>query len=290
MSANGGLSEVVSGGISERKRTGVPVGVVLSWCWKLVKRRLSPGCPLFHDGDLYCQLAAKYLPLDTQNIVVPRQVELPCGVGGCSQVFTCLQTYESHYNSCHRNTCSQCRRVFPSAHLLDVHILESHDVMFKLLAQKQDMYQCLVESCPEKFSDSETRRHHMIKTHRYPANYRFDRRKKAQKAKNQVNLSSDMVIMETDIPLDARRETKNGSSEAMDVTGSAGSSRMFSYKVPKDICFGAGSSRGFISGRGRGRGGRRGSRPKHWHQQHRGPDTAVDIESVDMAELVDALT
>ena len=47
--------------------------------------------------------------------------------------------YESHYNSVHKNVCSICRRFYPTNHLLDIHLLEWHDSMFELLAEKQPM-------------------------------------------------------------------------------------------------------------------------------------------------------
>jgi hypothetical protein len=35
--------------------------------------------------------------------------------------------YESHYNQAHTNRCLECRKNFPSEHLLTVHIEEFHD-------------------------------------------------------------------------------------------------------------------------------------------------------------------
>ena len=47
--------------------------------------------------------------------------------------------YELHYNSTHRNVCSECHRSFPSDYLLDIHILEWHDSMFTMMAQSKAM-------------------------------------------------------------------------------------------------------------------------------------------------------
>lgn len=52
-------------------------------------------------------------------------------------------SYELHYNSTHRNACSQCKRNFPTSHLLDIHLLEWHDSMFDLLASKSPMVRTL---------------------------------------------------------------------------------------------------------------------------------------------------
>lgn len=52
-------------------------------------------------------------------------------------------SYELHYNSTHRNACSQCKRNFPTSHLQDIHLLEWHDSMFDLLASKSPMVRTL---------------------------------------------------------------------------------------------------------------------------------------------------
>ena len=65
--------------------------------------------------------------------------EFGCHISGCSQRFRSVEEYEHHYNSLHRHVCSACRRSFPSARLLDVHIEEWHDPVFNILSQSQDM-------------------------------------------------------------------------------------------------------------------------------------------------------
>lgn len=65
--------------------------------------------------------------------------EFTCQVAGCCQVFDVLEAYEHHYHALHRNVCSFCKRAFPSGHLLDTHILEWHDSLFQILAERQDM-------------------------------------------------------------------------------------------------------------------------------------------------------
>ena len=37
------------------------------------------------------------------------------------------------------HSCEECRRVYPSGRLLELHILESHDTLFKLMAANQNM-------------------------------------------------------------------------------------------------------------------------------------------------------
>lgn len=65
--------------------------------------------------------------------------EFTCQVAGCCQAFDALEDYEHHYHTLHGNVCSSCKRAFPSGHLLDTHILEWHDSLFQILAERQDM-------------------------------------------------------------------------------------------------------------------------------------------------------
>lgn len=262
----------------DEMKNNVGKKVALAWSWKIVKRRLGPDAELFQEGDLYCKLAAKYIPLDTwKDLQSNRFEQFCCGLANCTQTFDSLSKYESHYNSCHRNVCQTCHRILPSAHLLDLHILETHDVMFTILAEKQDMYQCLLESCSQKFRETMARRDHMVKVHKYPSNYRYDRseHKRAKKNSSKIDVPE---TMETESTADGKLEQNVPTS-----------GRIFSYKVPKIISFGQGASRGFLGGRGRGRGKQ--SKKKHWHNMDTGDkNTIVDINNVDMSELSDALS
>ncbi|XP_073096185.1 zinc finger protein 511 isoform X3 [Manis javanica] len=136
---------------------------------------------LFEDGDvqrhLYLQDVLTQVAAAPER---PRVPEFTCQVAGCCQVFDALEDYEHHYHTLHRNVCSFCKRTFPSGHLLDTHILEWHDSLFQVLSERQDMYQCLVEGCPDKFKTSRDRKDHLVRRHLYPADYRFDKPRKSR--------------------------------------------------------------------------------------------------------------
>uniref|UniRef100_A0A4X2KWQ1 C2H2-type domain-containing protein n=1 Tax=Vombatus ursinus TaxID=29139 RepID=A0A4X2KWQ1_VOMUR len=132
------------------------------------------------DGDV--QRHAYLQDVITQVSQVPerpRVAAFGCHVAGCQQEFGSLEAYEHHYRSLHTHVCSVCRRSFPSAHLLDVHILEWHDSLFQLLAERQSMHRCLVEGCPDRFRGSRERKEHLVRAHRYPPDFRFDQPRKA---------------------------------------------------------------------------------------------------------------
>lgn len=46
--------------------------------------------------------------------------------------FASYDDYEAHYNSFHTNRCLECRKNFPSQHLLGVHIEECHDPIVRV--------------------------------------------------------------------------------------------------------------------------------------------------------------
>ncbi|XP_050416243.1 zinc finger protein 511 [Patella vulgata] len=254
---------------------------IFKWRWYPVKRRLQPEHILFEAGDKACHQGSKIIPIDNANSddYIEKIPIFPCSITGCGEVFDNISRYESHYNTLHRNICTVCRRVFPSNYLLEIHLQEWHDAMFEILAAKQNMYQCLVEHCLEKFKSCKQRKKHMVELHHMPANYRFDKVKKNRKAQNAASKADEKNI-KNDYGI-VQQENKCMEDEESKTTGSA--KRIFSYKVPKNICFGQGSARGF-SRPGRGRG-------KHWHQTHKPTDkkTTVNIENIVMTDLTDAL-
>uniref|UniRef100_A0A3B4XY34 Zinc finger protein 511 n=2 Tax=Seriola lalandi dorsalis TaxID=1841481 RepID=A0A3B4XY34_SERLL len=134
---------------------------------------------LFEDGDIHRHMYLQDLySSGADDKPTPSVSEFACHISGCSAVFSTLEEYEHHYNSLHRHVCCSCRRSLPSARLLDIHIQEWHDSLFTILAQRQDMYQCLVEGCGQKFRTSKHRKDHLIRIHKYPPDFRFDKTKK----------------------------------------------------------------------------------------------------------------
>ncbi|XP_012516146.1 PREDICTED: zinc finger protein 511 isoform X1 [Propithecus coquereli] len=140
------------------------------------------------------------------------------------------------------------RRAFPSGHLLDAHILEWHDSLFQILSERQDMYQCLVEGCTEKFKTSKARKDHLVRLHLYPADFRFD---KPQKGSGPATPGASRHTAIKALGDD--REQSEG--EAMEVCSEpaapspapAGGRWTYSQRIPSTICFGQGASRGFKS-------------------------------------------
>ncbi|XP_020324179.1 zinc finger protein 511 isoform X2 [Oncorhynchus kisutch] len=139
---------------------------------------------LFEDGDIHRHLYLQNLSTcPAYDSPTARQCEFRCYISGCSQVFSTVEDYEHHYNTLHRHVCSSCQRSLPSARLLDIHIQEWHDSLFSILAERQDMYQCLVEGCGSKFRTRDQRKDHMIKIHKYPSDFMFDKVKRIKNIK-----------------------------------------------------------------------------------------------------------
>lgn len=64
------------------------------------------------------------------------QCSLPGHVQGLS--FTSYSDYEKHYNQAHTNRCLECRKNFPSSHILNLHIQEHHDALTELRRENGD--------------------------------------------------------------------------------------------------------------------------------------------------------
>ncbi|XP_072533101.1 zinc finger protein 511 isoform X2 [Salminus brasiliensis] len=215
---------------------------------------------LFEDGDVHRHLYLQDLVTTlTDEPQAPHVSEFRCHITGCKQLFDTLEGYEHHYNSLHRHVCSNCKRSFPSNRLLDIHILEWHDSLFQVMAEKQCMYQCLVEGCGLKFQTSKERKDHLITAHSYPSDFRFDRSKKMKRTKEKRAPQQRKDCM----AVSGRVVSQHGEAEnceSMDISLPQESERQefapsqqtkprYTYKVPSSICFGQGSVRGFRGGR-----------------------------------------
>ncbi|NXN31937.1 ZN511 protein, partial [Nycticryphes semicollaris] len=221
--------------------------------------RLGPHHPLLEDGDVHRHLYLQGVLTSLAEVAErPKVSEFSCHISGCCQVFDTLEGYEHHYNTLHRNVCSFCKRSFPSGHLLDIHILEWHDSLFQIMAEKENMYKCLVEGCAEKFKSSKDRKDHLVTVHLYPADFRFDRPKKVQSGPKHV---SSPVKLGAGVPMDVSVETlepftgdpaETGRGENMEIPQPAASPGLeapekwhYKSRIPSTICFGQGATRGF---------------------------------------------
>ncbi|SPJ72981.1 uncharacterized protein FTOL_02710 [Fusarium torulosum] len=88
--------------------------------------------------------------------------------------FRSYDEYEVHYNKTHTNRCLECRKNFPSEHLLNVHIEECHDPLVTVKKEQgEHTYSCFVEGCERKCMTHQKRRMHLIDKHMYPKNFFF---------------------------------------------------------------------------------------------------------------------
>nr|CAD7460253.1 unnamed protein product [Timema tahoe] len=177
---------------------------------------------LFNEGDQICKPLQRLGVFDIDDEELCHEIDIhnfcrihfrvprfTCHVPGCQIDFTSVMDYEVHYNSIHRYLCVECKKCLPSPHLLDLHVAECHDSFFQTLAERKPMhhqsrpqqqsyflitflhldkyskyeYQCYVETCESKFSNTDERRKHCIEIHNYPADFRFDRVPKSKKPK-----------------------------------------------------------------------------------------------------------
>ncbi|NXA42391.1 ZN511 protein, partial [Eudromia elegans] len=208
------------------------------------------------DGDVHRHLYLQDVLTSVSEVAErPKVSEFGCHVPGCCQLFDTLQGYEHHYNALHRNVCSSCKRSFPSGRLLDIHLSEWHDSLFQVLAEKQNMYKCLVEGCTEKFKSSKDRKEHLVTVHLYPADFRFDKPKKSKGGpKHETAPTKQDTGALMDVSTEASEQFQADSmeidpSEGMEVPLPAPNplpeKRFYKSRIPSTICFGQGATRGF---------------------------------------------
>ncbi|KAG8434941.1 hypothetical protein GDO86_013053 [Hymenochirus boettgeri] len=208
----------------------------------------------FEDGDVHRHLYIQDLLTSIGEVTERSKLsEFCCQTAGCTHVFDTLESYEHHYNTMHSNVCSTCKRSFPTARLLDIHILEWHDSLFQIMAEKGNMYQCLVEGCEEKFKASMDRKNHLIKIHCYPSDFRFNKtKKKKRKNKQECSPRKDIdmeVVIEEGCSMESMDECSllptDGTSNCLITKNRPLNNVHTNHKVPSTICFGHGSVRGF---------------------------------------------
>lgn len=207
------------------------VNAIPTWSYTPLKRTLSSEDPFFQEGELFCNVLRQQLDNSEEVDNLIQRADFKCDIPGCGEWFSGVPSYEAHYNSLHRHSCQKCQRSFPSTHLLEIHVLENHDTLFSMIATRKNLYRCLVESCPDKFSSDEERKDHLISFHKYPSDFRFNRPSRQQrKYKSACSRQSADEVMDTSHIPQAAESSANITQK---------------QRLPRTICFGRGSTKVF---------------------------------------------
>ena len=176
-----------------------------AWSFQRKPRFFKPDDEFFHDGNMACFSETKHIVqeeeldqiskmLSNTDIKHPGEI-LTCDIKGCKETFKTTKAFELHHSNAHKFTCDECKRNFPSNFLLDVHLTETHDTMFDIKIERGEAaFRCLVGACAERFKNEKTRLKHLIEEHKYPSDFRFnkkprERNKKAAKKGTDKSLS-----------------------------------------------------------------------------------------------------
>lgn len=135
-------------------------------------------------------------PLSELTVSNSSSQKIICDIITCKQEFDSVTAFNSHYNTNHRHTCDECKKVLPTPHLLDLHLSETHDSFFAVAALKKPMYSCYLETCNHKSQNDKERKDHCIKSHNFPPNFRFSGNKR--KPKKNKKASENENSMEID--------------------------------------------------------------------------------------------
>ncbi|KAJ4304081.1 hypothetical protein N0V88_001691 [Collariella sp. IMI 366227] len=132
--------------------------------------------PDTNNGGDPSQPAAKIAGLDLSDNDDAKSIHMRCSLPPHKEplIFSSYSEYETHYRDQHTNRCLECRKNFPSAHLLSLHIEEMHDSFVQVKREKGERtYSCFVEMCDRKCSTPQKRKMHLVDKHMYPKNYFF---------------------------------------------------------------------------------------------------------------------
>ncbi|KAK5990255.1 Zinc finger protein [Cladobotryum mycophilum] len=121
----------------------------------------------FTDSNVEIRHVSKITELDSAVTDEQDEFAMRCSLPPHKEPlgFRFYSDYEAHYQNFHTNRCLECRKNFPTEHLLGVHIEECHDPLAK--------YSCFVEGCDRKCMTPQKRRLHLIDKHLYPKNFFF---------------------------------------------------------------------------------------------------------------------
>lgn len=166
--------------------------------------------PIFDDGNRLEQPVQKlgvYSVIAEEDLHIKNTVR--CNIPNCQKEFDTIFGYESHYNTSHRHLCNECHKNLPSAHLLDLHLSETHDSFFAVQSQTKPMFACYVQECRLTFMNPDERKDHCITDHKFPHNFRFDVKSTANKnsKSESLNGSAATTVVEA-MPVDGESDLK----------------------------------------------------------------------------------
>eukprot|EP00002_Diphylleia_rotans_P032097 TRINITY_DN6716_c0_g1_i1.p1 TRINITY_DN6716_c0_g1~~TRINITY_DN6716_c0_g1_i1.p1 ORF type:complete len:192 (+),score=29.50 TRINITY_DN6716_c0_g1_i1:54-629(+) len=152
-----------------------------------ILRRRAMDDSFFDLGNCIRQNAVKQMNYGNEEILhlaidPVHKTKIECTFIGCQYRCGSFVEYDDHYQSAHQHQCRKCHHVFHSSRLLHIHFQEHHDTFFKVMAERQSMYECLVEGCDRKFQGPKQRRLHMIDLHKFPKAFFFQRSSDSSKA------------------------------------------------------------------------------------------------------------
>ncbi|KAK4175985.1 hypothetical protein QBC36DRAFT_330287 [Triangularia setosa] len=129
------------------------------------------------DPTAFQAPAAKIAELDPAiNTTNNTNITMHCSLPPHKEplAFSSYEEYESHYCNEHTNRCLECRKNFPSTHLLNLHISENHDAFTQVKRDKGERtYTCFVETCDKVCMTPQKRQMHLVAKHMYPKNFFF---------------------------------------------------------------------------------------------------------------------
>ncbi|KAK6256258.1 hypothetical protein SCA6_017563 [Theobroma cacao] len=207
--------------------------------WTSTRRRFDPDSPFFSSGNIERELLAKQVALDLtedernqlEKMVAKDARGVFCPIVGCGARLISLEDFEDHYNARHTASCSVCSRVYPTSHLLSIHVSEAHDSFFQAKVAR---------GCGLKFKSYKGRQQHLVDKHKFPTSFEFFKKALPSKKQRQKN-HRKQAMHKKDEEASSKMEVEN---ETMDGLVSAVSKLSTSDSSPSTVSFGRRHTRG----------------------------------------------
>lgn len=212
-----------------------------------LRRRFGSDAPFFEAGNIERELLAKQVALDLTE-EEKQQIrsmddwgssKVFCPIVGCGGCLKSLEDFEDHYNARHMASCSVCSQVYPTSHLLSIHVSEAHDSFFQAKAARGfAMYECLVEGCDVKLKSYKSRQQHLVDKHKFPSSFEFFKKTRPSKKQRQKTQRKQTLHKTEDDATAMQVEQENIDSLVSAV------SRLSTSESPSAISFGRRHTRG----------------------------------------------
>lgn len=131
-----------------------------------------------NSHDIWMKRSRSHGEKDPGRTPTPKpESRITCSLPPCHlepRHFNSYTTYQQHMTTVHDFVCDECHRRFPLLRIMEIHIDECHNPIVALQAERpgSTIYQCF--ECQDRFETPTLRNQHMVQSHQYSPQFKFD--------------------------------------------------------------------------------------------------------------------